>query len=321
MTDRDRFDRNRDSGLGQQQRRPWDRNRYQSENSNYYPDEDRDRGSDRGYSRLGGAGEEEYERYSHGGYSQGGYQPGQGAREYGRDYAEERSSFGSERGYGQDRGGYGHDRGSVQYGYGSRDWGRQRERGGSGLGSQYDRAMRDFGERTGYEYERGEYGQSGPRGGGNQFPSGNAYSTQRAQSWGNQGQGGQGGQYGQQRMERGRFAGHGPKGYKRSDERIREDVCDALMMHPDIDASEIEIKVNDGEVSLSGTVQDREDKWLAEQLCEGIPGVRDVNNTVRTKRSGSEQSSSSSTESARNGRSNYPGTGGASQGGASNTRA
>jgi hypothetical protein len=73
-------------------------------------------------------------------------------------------------------------------------------------------------------------------------------------------------------------------------------------MDPEIDASEIEIKVSEGEVTISGTVQDREDKWRAEQLAESIPGVREVNNTIRTKRSGSEQSSSANDSSQRNAR-------------------
>jgi hypothetical protein len=38
----------------------------------------------------------------------------------------------------------------------------------------------------------------------------------------------------------GPHAGRGPKGYQRSDERIKEDICDCLTRDPDVDASEIE---------------------------------------------------------------------------------
>jgi hypothetical protein len=36
----------------------------------------------------------------------------------------------------------------------------------------------------------------------------------------------------------GQFAGRGPKGYRRSDDRIQEDVCEALSQHSGLDASE-----------------------------------------------------------------------------------
>lgn len=80
---------------------------------------------------------------------------------------------------------------------------------------------------------------------------------------------------------RGPHAGKGPKNYRRSDERIREDVGDALERHPDIDASDIELQVTDGVVVLSGTVEDRRTKRLAEDVVDAIPGVRDVDNQLR----------------------------------------
>jgi osmotically-inducible protein OsmY len=80
---------------------------------------------------------------------------------------------------------------------------------------------------------------------------------------------------------RGRYSGMGPKGYKRSDERISEDVSDRLMEHPDLDASDIEVKVSKGEVTLSGTVESRWAKRLAEDLAESSSGVREVMNQLR----------------------------------------
>ena len=74
--------------------------------------------------------------------------------------------------------------------------------------------------------------------------------------------------------------GSGPKNYKRSDERIKEDVSDVLAFRGDVDASDIEVTVHQGEVTLAGTVPDRRTKRLAEETAEGIRGVRDVHNRL-----------------------------------------
>lgn len=74
------------------------------------------------------------------------------------------------------------------------------------------------------------------------------------------------------------FLGKGPKGYRRSDERIREDVCEALMRHPGIDASEIEVEVTDSVVTLKGSVPDRWMKRASEWVIDPISGVTDVRN-------------------------------------------
>ena len=84
--------------------------------------------------------------------------------------------------------------------------------------------------------------------------------------------------------DRGGFAGRGPKGYQRSDARINEDVCDRLCDAPDIDATNIEVKVEHGEVTLSGSVSDRADKRRAEDLIENVSGVREVHNNLRVGR-------------------------------------
>jgi hypothetical protein len=82
----------------------------------------------------------------------------------------------------------------------------------------------------------------------------------------------------------GPHVGKGPQGYKRSDERIREDVCDRLTEHPLIDAATIEVRVQSGEVTLTGTVQDRQMKLLIEQITDTIAGVQDVMNNVKVQR-------------------------------------
>lgn len=90
-----------------------------------------------------------------------------------------------------------------------------------------------------------------------------------------------------------RFFGKGPKGYKRSDDRIREDVCDRLS-EGWIDASDIEISVADGEVTLSGYVDERRMKHVAEDLAERVAGVQDVHNHLRVRKTGSIDSSTQS---------------------------
>ena len=50
---------------------------------------------------------------------------------------------------------------------------------------------------------------------------------------------------------------------------------------PDLDATDIDVAVEDGEVTLSGTVDDRDARWLAEDLAEAISGVRAVHNRLR----------------------------------------
>jgi osmotically-inducible protein OsmY len=84
----------------------------------------------------------------------------------------------------------------------------------------------------------------------------------------------------------GPHAGKGPKGYVRSDERIREEISDELMAAGDLDASEIEVRVSSGEVTLSGSVDSREAKRRAEELIEGVQGVRDVQNLLRVQTNG-----------------------------------
>ena len=78
--------------------------------------------------------------------------------------------------------------------------------------------------------------------------------------------------------------GRGPRGYRRSRERITEDVCDALTWHSDLDASDIEVDVDDSEVTLRGTVESRWAKRLADDLAESVIGVRDVHNRLTIRR-------------------------------------
>jgi osmotically-inducible protein OsmY len=79
-------------------------------------------------------------------------------------------------------------------------------------------------------------------------------------------------------------AGRGPKGFQRSDERIREIAHELLTRHHEIDATDVEIEVKDGEVTLTGMVNDRNSKRLAEDLVDNIYGVKQVHNQIRVNK-------------------------------------
>lgn len=79
----------------------------------------------------------------------------------------------------------------------------------------------------------------------------------------------------------GGFFGKGPKGWKRSDERIREDACEALYRDSEVDASDIDVSVKDNCIFLKGTVSSRQEKRAAERCVENLSGVEDVQNELR----------------------------------------
>ena len=207
-----------------------------------------------------------------------------------------RGSYGQEGGYG--RSGSGEDARRDASG-GRRDdndaW-LSSDRGSTGYDSGEGRGdYRSFG--SGYTGERGgQYGRGSDlgsgRGGGSSF--GGGYGDEAV---------------GQSRQ--GEHSGRGPRGYKRSDERIREDVCDRLTDDPHIDASEIEIEVSGAEVTLSGTVDSREARRHAEEIVEGVSGVTYVQNNLRV----------GGLSSAEANRSGGTGSGGAGFGGASASQA
>ena len=89
------------------------------------------------------------------------------------------------------------------------------------------------------------------------------------------------------RREMDQHRGKGPKGYIRTEERIREDTNDRLTDDPVLDASEIEVTVSGTEVSLNGYVTQRRDKRRAEDIAESVSGVSHVQNNLRVRNVGS----------------------------------
>ncbi|MDX3894167.1 BON domain-containing protein [Pusillimonas sp.] len=74
-----------------------------------------------------------------------------------------------------------------------------------------------------------------------------------------------------------------PKGYKRSDERVREDVCERLS-YSGLDVSDVSVQVSQGKVTLEGSVASRRDKHAVEDCVDDCLGVEDIDNRIRVAR-------------------------------------
>ena len=77
--------------------------------------------------------------------------------------------------------------------------------------------------------------------------------------------------------------GRGPRNYTRSDERILEDACDRLTDDWAVDARNVQVTVDKGEVTLDGTVGSREEKRRAEDCVDNVSGVGHVQNNLRVE--------------------------------------
>jgi osmotically-inducible protein OsmY len=215
-------------------------------------------------------------------WEEGRYSEGEawgGARDEGRRYAQQggSSNWRTQR-EGGSYGGYGS---TGDYGYGSQG------RSPSGRGGwEPQESRRDFGgERYGSsggssgDYFRGP----GATGYGHGVGQGSGLRQREFEDWsGSRGLGGD-----EQRFGAGKFLGKGPKGYKRSDERLREDISERLMQSGSIDSSEVTVEVADGTVTLQGTVPERRMKHEIEDLIDRCLGVKDIDNRVRVQRAGS----------------------------------
>jgi hypothetical protein len=73
----------------------------------------------------------------------------------------------------------------------------------------------------------------------------------------------------------------GPKGYQRSDERLREDISERLFGAYHIDSSEVTLEVTGGKVTLEGLVPSRHMKHAIEDMVDACPGVVEIDNRIR----------------------------------------
>jgi osmotically-inducible protein OsmY len=212
------------------------------------------------------------------------YGMGGSQRDRGR-YSNERGSYGSRSG-----GGSGHD----PYGSGRGDYGPRRGEG-SGRGDFSDAigagmAGRGMGIANYASGSGGDYGGSsyGRDYGGQGYGQGRSRAGSEDRGFferaGDEVASWFGDEDAQRRRENdGGHRGRGPRNYSRSDERIREDVSDRLSDDRHIDASDIEVSVSGGEVTLDGTVENRLAKRHAEDLAESCSGVKHVQNNLRVK--------------------------------------
>ncbi|MBO9668868.1 MAG: BON domain-containing protein, partial [Bdellovibrio sp.] len=77
------------------------------------------------------------------------------------------------------------------------------------------------------------------------------------------------------------YVGRGPRSFKRTDERVREDIAESLARHHAIDATDIEIEVKGGKVTLEGSVPERRMRYMSEDVAVQTFGVREVTNHIR----------------------------------------
>jgi hypothetical protein len=180
------------------------------------------------------------------------------------------------------------ERGPEHFGYGrgdqmgySRSYG-QSERVGYGTQGFGSGNRSDYGEYGGYDqgrgmitgygrrgYDtRGPYGQDIGYGGSREY---GRWSTDRDRESGMRGQ------------EIGGHRGKGPRNFTRSDDRIREIVSEALSDDDRIDATNIDVAVRGGEVTLTGTVDDRRTKRLVEDVVEDLVGVKELHNQIKVQ--------------------------------------
>jgi osmotically-inducible protein OsmY len=252
--------------------------------------------------------------------SQGGNDPRsrpmeRGLRERTMMSQDERSE--SSRGYGAERSQEGRDYGDGGYGLGmsegARDIGRSANawhaNGGNGGGGRMTQS-REPGQESDRGYYAGQgYGESrggfipGQRG-GREGDFGEGHDPRDATSAFGYGSSARSSWQGQSFETRGsafpiraNATGSGPKGYTRSDERVLEEVCDRLEASGH-DWSEVEVKIADGEITLSGTVTERSMKYEAEQRADGVRGVLDVINQIRVKKAGASPSAQAASQAA-----------------------
>ncbi len=86
----------------------------------------------------------------------------------------------------------------------------------------------------------------------------------------------------EEEMVRGQHRGKGPRNYRRPDARILDDIHDRLCQDDYLDATDIDVAVNSGEVILTGYVEDRAAKRRAEDVIETVPGITHLENRLRT---------------------------------------
>ncbi len=103
---------------------------------------------------------------------------------------------------------------------------------------------------------------------------------------------------------KGPHSGKGPKGYTRTDEKLKDDINERLYHDSHIDASDIEVTVLNGEATLTGTVENKMIKRRIEDVIESVPGITDVENRLKVRSSTSTVGNYENSDSNRRGTTN-----------------
>lgn len=265
---RDYFHRHRDASRFDDDRRAGGRSSRHDHPSRYEDSASRwaDEQTARWLSHYGGASQRDERDYGY--ENQPNYDRAKYAQGYGTDRSRENPRYGQ---YFQEAWG----------GYPSGDAWRQRgnERVAPGMHGRY--GWPGEGDDQGsLNFQPGEYGYGSAYGPtfGSTYRHEHDYENDRGNNWRDENW------YHSNELGGGTYYGRGPSGYTRSDERIREDVCDRLTDDPHVDASAIEVAVEAGLVTLQGQVPDRQMKHRAEDCAEHVSGVKDVENRLRVAR-------------------------------------
>jgi hypothetical protein len=80
------------------------------------------------------------------------------------------------------------------------------------------------------------------------------------------------------------YRGLGPKGYRRADAHIQDEVCERLTDDERVDARDVVVATKNGVVTLDGSVPRRWMKYCAEDVAEHCSGVTDVVNRLTVRR-------------------------------------
>lgn len=81
----------------------------------------------------------------------------------------------------------------------------------------------------------------------------------------------------------------GLRGRRRPDESLAREIHEILTKDPELDATNVEVEVESGAVTLTGIVESSDAKLLAEELVESITGVREIHNRLRVARDEEEE--------------------------------
>lgn len=68
---------------------------------------------------------------------------------------------------------------------------------------------------------------------------------------------------------------------QRSNDRIHNEAREGIIRHGHVDASDVNVRVEHGEVILEGTVPSHREKQMAEQDVQSLPGIKNVHNRLQ----------------------------------------